>query len=189
MSSKSIVVSIVLLLLGFAGGTVFANSDRHAASVNHSSHSQTSVPKEGGQAAFNAIAEIVKMLEANPETNWSKVNINALRNHLVDMNALTLSAEVETFPMDQGMRFVARGSGTTLRALQNMVPAHARELDKMPQWSAVGRVMTGGVELIVTSDVEASREKISGLGFFGLMATGAHHQRHHLATSAGDPMH
>lgn len=189
MNTKNLLISAVLLLVGFVGGTVFAQSTGHSTSVDHGSHASISVPKEGGQAAFSAIAEIVRMLEADPDTDCSEVNINALRDHLVDMNALTLSAMVETYSEAQGFRFIAKGTGTTLRALQNMVPAHARELDKMPRWSAVGRMVSDGAELIVISDSDAARDKMKALGFFGLMATGSHHQRHHLAVAAGDPMH
>ena len=45
-----------------------------------------------GQDAFGAIQEIVGILEADPNTDWSKVNISALREHLVDMNEVTLKA-------------------------------------------------------------------------------------------------
>jgi hypothetical protein len=36
-------------------------------------------PTQPGQAAFAAIQEIVAILEADPRTDWSKVNIDALR--------------------------------------------------------------------------------------------------------------
>ena len=55
-------------------------------------------PKEPGQGAFAAIQEIVSLLVANPETDWSKVDIPALRAHLVDMNNVTLHARVEAAP-------------------------------------------------------------------------------------------
>ena len=70
-----------------------------------------------------------------------------------------------------------------------MVPAHARELDKMAQWSASGRVLKDGAVLTISPVDDNARSKILGLGFFGLMATGAHHQVHHLAIASGNPMH
>jgi hypothetical protein len=54
-----------------------------------------SVPTQPGQGAFAAIHEIVGILEADPKTDWSKVNIDALRQHLIDMNNVTLAAEIE----------------------------------------------------------------------------------------------
>src|SRR5438046_3161300 len=44
-----------------------------------------SAPREPGQSAFAAIQEIVALLEADPGTDWTKVDIEALRRHLVDM--------------------------------------------------------------------------------------------------------
>ena len=38
-----------------------------------------------GQDAFGAIQEIVQILQSDPKTDWSKVNIDALRQHLIDM--------------------------------------------------------------------------------------------------------
>ena len=39
-----------------------------------------------GQAAFGAMAEVVRTLEGDPATDWSKVDIERLRQHLIDMN-------------------------------------------------------------------------------------------------------
>ena len=40
-----------------------------------------------------AIGEIVRILEADPKTDWSKVNLEALRQHLIDMNEVALHAD------------------------------------------------------------------------------------------------
>jgi hypothetical protein len=56
-------------------------------------HPSGTVPKEPGQDAFGTIQEIVQILEADPKTDWSKVNLEALRQHLIDMNEVTLKAE------------------------------------------------------------------------------------------------
>ena len=45
-----------------------------------------------GQDAFGTIQEIVQILQSDPKTDWSKVNIDALRQHLIDMNEVTLHA-------------------------------------------------------------------------------------------------
>ena len=49
------------------------------------------VATQPGQGAFAAIQEIVEILAADPKTDWSKVNIDALRQHLIDMNNVTLA--------------------------------------------------------------------------------------------------
>ena len=49
-----------------------------------------------GQDAFGAIAEVVRTLEADPGTDWSKVDLERLRQHLIDMNEVVLRAAVKT---------------------------------------------------------------------------------------------
>ena len=43
-----------------------------------------STPTMPGQDAFGAIQEIVQILEADPKTDWSKVELEGLRQHLID---------------------------------------------------------------------------------------------------------
>ena len=43
-----------------------------------------------GQSAFELISQIVDRLEADPNTDWETINIEALRQHLVDMNQVPL---------------------------------------------------------------------------------------------------
>jgi hypothetical protein len=50
----------------------------------------------------------------------------------------------------------------------------------------------GGVALAVSAPSPASPAEIArirGLGFFGVMASGAHHQAHHLAIAKGEHVH
>src|SRR6516164_1352974 len=42
---------------------------------------QSAQPIMSGQDAFGAIQEVVNILDADPATDWSKVNISALRAH------------------------------------------------------------------------------------------------------------
>ena len=66
-----------------------------------------------GQDAFGAIQQIVRMLEADPNTDWSKVNLEALRQHLIDMNEVTLKAEAVAKPVDGGIEVTVTGAGRT----------------------------------------------------------------------------
>jgi len=107
-------------------------------------------PTQPGQAAFGAMQEIVRMLEADPDTDWSKVTLTALREHLLDMDEVTLRAVVKEERVDGGLRVEISGTDRTLAAIHRIVPAHVQELNR-------------------------------GLGFIGLLASGAHHAVHHLA--------
>lgn len=186
----SIIAAASVIVAFAAGFGVAASLSRDSSGLAHGNHSGSGpMPKQAGQGAFAAMAEIVSLLERDEATDWSLVNIDALRKHLQDMNALTLGAEAKAELSEKVVRFVVTGDKAVARALQNMVPAHARELDNMSEWSAVGVATEGGATLTITAKNEAALARIKGLGFFGLMATGAHHQAHHLAMASGARAH
>src|SRR6266481_5131797 len=82
-----------------------------AEQMMHHHAAGASVPTQPGQAAFAAIQEIVGLLEADPKTDWSTVNIEALRQHLIDTNHVPLAAGVAGEPVEGGMRYTVTGSG------------------------------------------------------------------------------
>ena len=76
---------------------------------------------EGGQSAFAAIQEIVAQLMADPTTDWSRVDIEALRQHLIDMDNVTLTSSIRA-----------------------MVPAHAATMDGVEGWTMQAAEIPGG---------------------------------------------
>ena len=54
----------------------------------------TGTPAMPGQDAFGAIAEVVQMLDADPSTDWSKVDLERLRQHLIDMDEVTMRSMI-----------------------------------------------------------------------------------------------
>ncbi len=148
------------------------------------------IPTLPGQDAFGTVQEIVRMLEADPTTDWSKVNLEALRQHLIDMNDVTLKADAVAKPIDGGLEIAVTGAGRTALAIQRMLPAHAHEIDQthLNGWSARTDPLPSGVLLTVTSTNPEEVAHIRGLGFIGIMVSGSHHQAHHLAMAKGEPM-
>jgi hypothetical protein len=144
----------------------------------------STVPTLPGQAAFGAVQEIVRALEADPTTDWSKVNIAALREHLIDMNEVTLRATAEEVARTDGIEIKVTGQGRTLAAIKRMVPAHVAEL-AATGWNAKTEDMPNGVKITVTSDDPKQVAKLKALGFIGILVQGAHHQPHHLAMAQG----
>ena len=144
-------------------------------------------PSQSGQGAFGAVQEIVGILEADPNTDWRTVNIDALRQHLIDMDNVTLRADVTNEPIEGGVRFVISGTGPVRDSIQRMVTAHARIMNGVGNWAFVATNTETGAVLAVTvpaNDVE----KLRGLGFFGVLTRGMHHQTHHLMIARGmDP--
>lgn len=84
-------ISLALAFALFTAGAALAAEKTH----DHGAMMMGSgMPGETGQAAFAAIQEIVAMLDADPATDWARVDIEALRQHLIDMNNVTLGAAV-----------------------------------------------------------------------------------------------
>jgi hypothetical protein len=149
-------------------------------------------PGEMGQGAFAALAEIVSILEADSETDWTRVDIEALRQHLIDMNEVVLYAQVEARDVDGGAEFVINGPPRVQAALHRMIPAHAAALrDEAPEQWGFGPADDGGMQVTIRvrdpGDVEGVA-RIRGLGFVGALVRGMHHGPHHLAIARGmDP--
>ncbi len=148
-------------------------------------HSGAGGLMQPGQDAFAAMAEVVRVLDGDPGTDWSKVDLERLRQHLIDMNEVVLRATVAATPVPGGLAMDVTGSARTAQSIRAMVVPHAMELDRMPAWSAKTEPLGDGVRLIVVardpSDL-STVAKIRGLGFAGLLV----HGPHHLAMAKGE---
>ncbi|MFT6877592.1 MAG: hypothetical protein ACI9XK_004476 [Granulosicoccus sp.] len=174
-----------LLWITLSTSAIGQTHDSHSGAMPHA-HVSTELPTETGQSAFAAIAEIVALLEYDPQTNWSTINIDGLRSHLVDMNQLTLSASVTTRELDGlTIQFQVTGQDRTLQAIQTMIPAHAQMVRSSNNWSIEVISKSEGVTLRVTPESSEDYIKLKALGFFGFMTIGAHHQLHHLQMAKG----
>ena len=163
----------------------------HQQMVRGSQTSDTTTPRMPGQDAFGAIQEILRILEADPKTDWSKVNLEALRQHLIDMSEVMLKADAVTKLIDGGIEVTVTGTVRTVDAIQRMVPAQAHQVEQMRLngWSAKTEPLPNGVLLTVTSGDPLQVQHIRALGFIGFMAIGSHHQAHHLAMAKGEFVH
>lgn len=146
------------------------------------------MPSESGQSAFAAIQEMVGILEADPATDWSKVNIEGLRQHLIDMDNVTLRAQVRNETTPDGMTFIISGEGSVRDSVQRMVIAHATTMNGVGNWAITGNLTETGANLMVNVP-ESDREKLAGLGFIGVMTEGMHHQTHHFMIASGSHVH
>ncbi len=171
------------------GDLVKAQQRNHAAHTQHVGSAAQATPTMPGQDAFGAIQEIVRILEADPNTDWAKIDLAALRKHLIDMNEVTLKATAVERRVDNGLQVDVTGNGRTLEAIRRMLPAHGRELNQLPGWRAATEALPNGVRLTVTASIPAEVTHIRGLGFIGLMVSGAHHQPHHLMMARGEHIH
>ena len=195
-------VSCVLFLsLNLAAQSPAASQAPPAAAMQHTPgmqhkpgmvHDSAPMPTQGGQAAFAAIAEIVRLLEADPKTDWSKVNLEALRQHLADMDLVTLHSRVKAREVTSGLEMDVTGEAAVAAAISRMLVPHATMLGEMPAWVARTEAIDGGVRLTVTAKNAgdtATVARIRGLGFAGLLVQGDHHTEHHLMLAKGAHVH
>jgi hypothetical protein len=173
------------------------NSPGDHTTMDHAAHQEMmkkcaapwTLPAQSGQAAFAAISEIVRILEADPRTDWSKVNLEALRQHLIDMDEVTMRAAVVQRPVPGGFEADVTGAGKTMGAIRRMLGSHTRMLSQGTIYRATATEITGGVRLTVLAAAprdSALVARIRGLGFAGMITEGDHHVRHHLAIARGD---
>ena len=159
--------------------------------MHHMGGPAAGAPMLPGQDAFGAIAEVVRLLEADPSTDWSTVDLGRLRQHLIDMNEVVLRSEVKSSPVPGGLVMDVTGAGRTEQAIRAMIGPHAAELGRMSGWGAKTEPIPGGLRLTVTARTpEDARTvaRIRGLGFVGLLVQGGHHGPHHLAMAKGQAL-
>ena len=150
-------------------------------------HDTAPALREGGQSAFAAIQEITAALMADPATDRSTVDIEALRQHLIDMDNVNLRADVAREDIDGGARFTVTSADPLVQAsIRAMVMAHVATMNGVEGWEMQAEEVDGGAEMTVTGTDIA---RIRGLGFIGLMTVGMHHQAHHLALASSRNPH
>lgn len=191
-------LKVILAATVIAGCAAFATAQTmhgdNGEGMDHTEHGQGSlggdvVLTEPGQGAFAALSEVVRVLEADPDSDWGRVDLAGLRAHLVDMDRLVLDAVVIETELPNGLLSRATGEAETIVTLRRMVPAHAAQLARDNRWTVVAIEVENGMELRVSSDDPATVARIKGLGFFGLMASQDHHRAHHLMLARGEGAH
>jgi len=153
------------------------------------SESGSRQPTQPGHDAFGAIQEIIAILEADPETDWSQVDVRALRDHLVDMHELTVNARVIENRIEKGFEAQVTGKGHTLAAIHRMLTAHGHMMEGHRGWKVELDPIENGMKLTVRTDDPAELPHLQALGFYGFMASGHHHGPHHLAIARGEDPH
>lgn len=140
-----------------------------------------------GNDAFGAIQEVIKNLVADPNTDWRRVNLEALRQHLIDMNNFTLHVRVVSQrAVKGGVEFTVEPTTTAAAgSLSRLFAAHPAVMKQETGWDMQVRKVNGGYTARVTSSNAADVAKIRGLGYIGIVALGRHHQLHHWQMAKG----
>lgn len=184
-----ILLTAAALTLFVTPGAARAQSHEHRAGMHATPDSTAGASSRlatlPGQDAFGAIAEVVAILRADSTTNWSKVSIEALRQHLIDMNAVTLRSDVVSTNVPDGVQLRVTGDARVRDAAHRMLTAHSQAL--------IGEglnatVTDEGPALLwtVTSAGGARTAELRALGLAGILTIGNHHSAHHLQLARGE---
>jgi len=130
------------LIIATTTGAVLVGSSlgkaQNSTQFDHTQHMHANgaaVPTMPGQEVFGTIQEIVQILEADPTTDWSKVNIAALREHLIGMDEVTMRAAAIDRALSNGVEITVTGQGRT--SMRSNVWCR---LTRMSSWRSAGRL-------------------------------------------------
>jgi len=178
----STVLGAALLLTGTVA-PVQAQHHAHSRSPDAltSDTARSTTLQAPGQSVFGAVQEAIRRLEADSTTDWSQVNVDRLRQHLIDMHHVALNVAVENkTPIDRGVRLRVRPTTEPARAsLDRVLDAHPHMLKQETGWTMAVKEQGDAYVVRVTTDDPDETAKIRALGYMGLLAYGQHHQRHH----------
>ena len=180
---------IVLTLSLFVSSSLsYAAEDMHA---GHNMAGTKSRLTESGNDAFGTLQEVLQNLRADPKTDWSKVNLEALRQHLADMRNFTLDIDVVSqTPIANGVEIILVPHNSRVsQSLDRAFSAHPAQLKRETGWDMKTYKLNGQYKIIVTGKSESDTLKINGLGYIGIMAWGNHHQSHHWMMAKGGNPH
>lgn len=160
--------------------------------TDHAAHMRQAAADSGrptratlpGQDAFGAIAEIVTILRQDPATDWSRVDIERLRQHLIDMHEVTLRAAVASRPVPGGVQLTVTGEGRTRDAIRRMLSAHGAML-AAEGLEGEATPVPAGVRWTVTTRDSSRVAELRALGLVGILTLGDHHTTHHLQLARG----
>lgn len=179
MKNKNLAAKLLLALLAWClTGTALAQ---------HTMHTQETPLTEPGNDIFGTIQEVVNELESNPNTDWSQVNLEGLRQHLLDMKAFTEEVSVTSEePVAHGTKIKVRPNTDRAEgALKRLFAMHPAMIKKEKGWDMDAEQHDSSWIITCTTEDKSEVKKIRALGYIGLLAEGAHHQLHHWMIATG----
>ena len=173
-------------------GKVVDHEATHAQMIEESTELPAATPLTmPGNDAFGAIQELTAMLLADPETDWRRVDLEALRVHLADMENMTLRVDlIEQSATPAGVRVVIEPQDErALASLRRVLAVHPAQLAAETGWTMSVLEENGRFILTIETDLPNEIEMIRGLGYIGAMAIGDHHKIHHRMIATGTNPH
>ena len=186
----SLSIAAMTIVMPMASAHTHHANMNHAAMMGHNTAPTQVVLTESGTDPFATLQEVIDALESNTRTNWEKVNIEALRLHLVEMQDMTINVDVKQQHIDNGFQaVVSPTTSNAVKSLTRVLSGHPAQMKAETGWDMQVQINNSVFTLTVTTDNAKDVAKIRGLGYIGVMAYGNHHQPHHWAMASGDNPH
>lgn len=190
--NKKITYTFAALAAFVSIATIAHASEQHANhQSDHSQHGTKSTLTEAGNDAFGTLQEALQQLLADPKTDWSKVNMEGLRQHLADMRNFTLDVNVlKQTPIKKGIEIILSPNNKQVsESLVRVFAAHPAQLKNETGWDMKTYLQGSNYKITVTAKKPSDVLKIQGLGYIGVMSWGNHHQAHHWMMAKGGNPH
>ena len=179
LNYPGVVTFSVIFLTSVNLGQAAGQQDKHSQHDiskhgHHGMHNMSTKLTEAGNDAFGTLQEVLQQLIADPKTDWSRVNLEALRQHLADMRNFTLDIEVlEQTPIPNGVRAVVSPNNKRVsESLTRVFAAHPAQLEIETGWKMIAKQQGKVFNVTITTEKPEEVSKIRGLGFIGAMAWG-----------------
>ncbi len=181
----------LVLLTAWIGGSLIMPAV--AQQMPHDAHrsAMSSGLTEPGQAIFGTVQEIIRRIESDTTVTWKDVDLEGIRQHLIDMHQVAMNVDVVyQHPIEGGVRIRVRPSTPRAAASLNRVLAtHPTPLKHETGWDMTVQRGDGYHDVRVTTANPDEVPKIRGLGYISLLAHGGHHQQHHWMMATGQSPH
>ena len=147
--------------------------------------------KEAGNAIFGTIQETIKALDANPNTDWTKVDLEGLRQHLIDMENFTTGVDVLSQKrIEKGAEVIIRAKSEEAHySLERALKAHPSMMESETGWTMGVKQNKERFTLTIETQKPDEVARLRALGYIGVMAQGDHHQVHHWMMASGANPH
>ena len=143
---------------------------------------------DGARHAFKVLAGLVARLEADPTTDWRRVDLEAVRRHLADLERVTLAAEVRAEELPGGVGLTVTGPDpASVAAIRRLLPERAARLAEARRWKVATVTVPEGLRVEVRSLDPREAGRIRALGLTGLLVVGPLDEAYLLGLARGEP--
>lgn len=142
----------------------------------------------GAPPVLALLARLLARLEADPTTDWRRVDLEAARQHLADLDRVTLLARVAAEELPGGVALRVSGEDpATVAAIRRLLPERAARLAEARRWRVATAPAEDGLRVEIKSLDPREAGRIRALGLAALLVAGPLDEAYLLEVARGGP--